>query len=427
VTPETVASLRSPQGRAALAAAAALAPTESSRLAALDGLRRHFPPGLAAAALEQALLRRRAVAKFADADALFFTREALEQSTGDIVAAYRAERFRPFARVLDLGCGIGGDAMALAATGRTVIAVDRDPVRLGLCEMNLTALGHTATHINADILTGPLPDADAAFCDPARRVGGKRVLSPNDSDPPPRAVMAKFPHGFPLGFKLAPGVIVDEAVALGGEVEFISLDGELKECCVWTGALKSTGRRATVIRVVHSLREREGLRPGEDTRATCHGSNDVNSDTRSPTRSRSERTTLAAEDPAPWPVVTDVGEFVYDVDATVVRSGLVGDLAKLTGLTAIDYRVAFLTGPLVASPFAVGFRVDDVCPLDAKAVGKVLQSCDVGRVTVVKRGVEADAEKLTAKWKSDRPGHRTVILTRVAGRAKAIVAERITP
>lgn len=394
MTPETVALLRSPLGRAALAAAIARAPAESSRLAALDGLRKQFPPDLAAAALDQVLLRHRAVAKFASADQLFFTREALEQSTGDVLAAYRAERYRPFARVLDLGCGLGGDAMALAASGRTVIAVDRDAVRLELCEMNLSALGLAASYLNSDILTGPLPEAEAAFCDPARRVGGKRVLSPDDSDPPPRAVMAKFPPGFPLGFKLAPGVNVDEAVVLGGEVEFISRDGELKECCVWLGPLRSAARRATAIRVVRSG-------PG--------------------------RTTLSAETPAPWPAVTDVGEFVYDLDPTVVRAGLVGELAKWTRLTALDYHVAFLTGPFVESPFAVGFRVDDVCPLDAKTVGKALLRRDVGRVTVVKRGVEADAEKLTATWKSDRPGHRTVILTRIDGRAKAILADRVTP
>jgi SAM-dependent methyltransferase len=391
VTLETIAIFRSPLGRAALAAALARAPGESSRLAALDGLRKLFPPNLAAAALDQVLLRQRAASKFRHADKLVFTREALEQSTGDGVAAYRAERFGPFARVLDLGCGIGGDAMALAASGRTVIAVDRDPVRLALCEMNLTALGHTATYLHADILTGPLPGTDAAFCDPARRVGGKRVLSPDDADPPPRAVMARFPPEFPLGFKLAPGLNVDEAVALGGEVEFISWDGELKECCVWLGKLKTTGRRATVL------------------------------------RKSALRTTLAAANPAPWPAVTDVGEFVYDPDATAVRAGLVGDLAKLTGLTALDFHVAFLTGPFVESPFAVGFRVDEVLPLDAKAVGKALRTRDVGRVTVVKRGVEADAERLTSKWKSDAPGHRTVILTRVAGRSRAILAERVTP
>ena len=74
----------------ALAAARDLAPTESSRLPALDALRKRFPADLAAAALETTLLRKRATVKFAKAEEMFFTREALEQATGEAVAAYRA-------------------------------------------------------------------------------------------------------------------------------------------------------------------------------------------------------------------------------------------------------------------------------------------------------------------------------------------------
>ena len=203
--------------------------------------------------------------------------------------------------------------------------------------------------------------------------------------------MARFPAGFPIGFKLAPGINPDEAAALNGEVEFISLDGELKECCVWLGGLRTTARRATVLRVVRSLRERE---------------------------------TLASESPAPWPEVTDVGEYLYDPDSTVVRSGLVGDLANATGLTGIDYRVAFLTGGLVETSFATRYRVQDVCPLDAKTVSTKLRTSGVGRVTIVKRGVDLDADKLNTKWTTDLPGYRFVILTRIGGSAKAVIAER---
>jgi hypothetical protein len=391
VTPATFDQLVNSQGQQALSIAMGMAPAETSRLTALATLRKQFSAELAAAALETVLLRTRAKAKFANADRMYFTREALEQSTGEAVAQYRASRFAKFARVLDLGCGIGGDAIALASAGCQVTAIDRDPVRLALCRENLAAHSLNGTCLVADVLKDPLPEADAAFCDPARRAGGRRVLSPDESDPPPRAVMARFPAGFPIGFKLAPGIDPEEAAALGGEVEFISLDGELKECCVWLGELRTTARRATVLRVVRSLRERE---------------------------------TLASESPAPWPEVTDIGEYLYDPDSTIVRAGLVGDLAKATGLTSVDYRVAFLTGGWVETPFATRYRVREVCSLDAKTVATKLRTSGVGRVTIIKRGVEADADKLNAKWTSDLPVHRFVILTRIGGSAKAVIAER---
>src|ERR1700712_404292 len=71
----------------------------------------------AAAALTQVELRRRAVAKFGeDAARMYFTPEGLEQATRARVARHRASRVASslLSSVLDLGCGIGGDLLAMA-------------------------------------------------------------------------------------------------------------------------------------------------------------------------------------------------------------------------------------------------------------------------------------------------------------------------
>ncbi len=86
------------------------------------------------------LLRRRAAAKFANAAALYFTREALEQASGATIAAYRARRYQPYGVVADLCCGAGGDALALAQVTH-VAAVDRDPLRLAMALANARACG----------------------------------------------------------------------------------------------------------------------------------------------------------------------------------------------------------------------------------------------------------------------------------------------
>src|SRR4051812_38901574 len=110
------------EGQIALAAAVEMAPTEASFLSCHQRLRKQFPDELVKAALETALLRRKALGKFTRADRMFFTRAALEQSSGEIVSRYRAGRFAQFRNVADLCCGIGGDLIGLAETN--VAAVD---------------------------------------------------------------------------------------------------------------------------------------------------------------------------------------------------------------------------------------------------------------------------------------------------------------
>jgi len=125
----TFETLLTPAGQAALTAAAELHPTEDAFLADFTRLSKSSPPGLARAALETVLLRHKARSKFSRADAMYFTREALEQASGEEIARYRAGRFAAFGRVGDFCCGIGGDTIGLSERAE-VVAVDADPLRL---------------------------------------------------------------------------------------------------------------------------------------------------------------------------------------------------------------------------------------------------------------------------------------------------------
>ncbi|MBX9581541.1 MAG: methyltransferase domain-containing protein [Gemmataceae bacterium] len=241
----TFRELLTPAGQAALLAATALVPTEAGFLAAFEAHRKRHPPALAKAAVETALLRTKARAKFAAADRMFFTREALEQASGDLVSTYRAGRLAAYPVVFDLCCGIGADALALAAAGCRVDAIDRDELRLAMAEANAAALG-LADRIGftlGDVLTMPRPPADAAFADPSRRAGERRFLSPDRYDPPLGAVLGRFPAGFPLAAKIAPGVARRDIEGYAAEAEWITAAGELKECVLWFGPLKTAARQ----------------------------------------------------------------------------------------------------------------------------------------------------------------------------------------
>jgi SAM-dependent methyltransferase len=386
---DTFRQLLAPAGQAALAEAGALKPTEHTFLACFESLRKHHAPALAKAAIETALLRERARAKFSDADRMYFTREALEQATSESVARHRAKRFGAFGCVADLCCGIGADALALAATGVAVDAVDSDPLRVAMAEANASALGfadRVRCH-TADALTAPLPDAKACFADPARRADGRRYLNPEDYAPSLSAIRARFAPNFPLAVKIAPGVAQADIRDTDAEVEFVSLGGELKECVLWFGPLRTSARRATVL-------------PSGDALFA-----DVLRDARPH---------------------TEPAAFLYDPDPAITRAGLVHDLAERLDARPIDPQVSLLTSDRHApTSFATAFRVEHVAPFHVKLLRDYLRRHAVGRVTVIKRGSPADADDLMRKLKLDGPHHRTLILTRTDGWHAMIVCQRI--
>lgn len=376
-------------GAAIVGAATALAPTEATRLSALEKLRKRFPPDLAAAALDIVLLRKKAAAKFTDAGKLFLTREGLEVASGEVVANYRAERFRRFEAVGDFCCGIGADTLVLAAV-TFVHAVDHDELRTALTTANLQAfrLADRVTVHTADLLTDPLPDVPAAFADPARRTDGRRFLSLADYLPPPAELLRRLPARFPIAFKLAPGIDTAELTAFDGEAEFISANGELKECVLWLNDLRTAHRRATVLSST-----------GPHTLATD--------------------TEVSAGEVAP------IRGVLLDPNAAVVRAGLVPLLGEQLHVTGTDHTVQMLSADdMPDTPFATAYWVEAVLPADVRTVAAELRKRNVGRVTPVVRGSLLSADEFVNGLKPKGKEHRFVILTRELGRQVAVVASR---
>lgn len=87
----TFERLLTPEGQGVLAAATALEPIETTLLQHQTRLRKQFPVDLAKAAMETVLLRRKAASKFSRAQQMYFTREALEQSSSEMISTHRAK------------------------------------------------------------------------------------------------------------------------------------------------------------------------------------------------------------------------------------------------------------------------------------------------------------------------------------------------
>ena len=177
---EAFAELLSPRGQQALQAAMAAGLQEKNLLPDLGRLRKEYGSALARAAVEMALLRTRAASKFSRAHEMYFTRDALEQASGERISSYRAQRFAEHAHVGDFGCGIGGDLISLAARTNAT-GIERDAVRAAMAAENLRVCGvsgraalRAIEHAHAERLLGILRrqlDGDGAIAQPGEGIG----------------------------------------------------------------------------------------------------------------------------------------------------------------------------------------------------------------------------------------------------------------
>jgi SAM-dependent methyltransferase len=352
-----------------------------------ERLRREYPADLVAAALTQADLRLRARVKFGpDADRMLFTPEALEQATRRSVADHRAQRIAaalPGGRILDLGCGIGGDLVAFASSGLGVTGVEHDPIRAEIAWANLAALGLRGEVLSRDVSTVDWSRFDAVYADPSRRQRGRRVFDAAAYTPSWQFVLELLTGDACV--KVAPG-IPHRMLPDGVEAEWVSDVGDLKEAALWSGQFVDARRRATLL-------------PGGDTLTD-------------------------ADDPGEVPAGT-LGEVVYEPDPAVIRAGLIGAVAAIVGGALLDPRIAYVAGGLVRTPFARAYRVVDDLPFRERALRAALRERDIGPITIKKRGVDIVPEALRKRLALRGRHPATVILTRMRGRAIALLVEPV--
>jgi hypothetical protein len=219
---------------------------DASQVQDVARLRKRWSADLVGCALELAAARRRAQPKFPDAYRLVADLQGVEQATDHVVATYKAQRFRGAnaSSVLDLCCGIGGDAMALHDVCN-VLAVDRSPLRAWMTQRN----------VHCAVQTGDVCAVDVAdrfvHCDPARRdeTNAQRAWRLDAYEPGPAFLAHVMNHAQGGCLKLGPGLDRD---ALGAdtpmEFEYISHRGRLVQLAVWFGVLADPGlTRATLL------------------------------------------------------------------------------------------------------------------------------------------------------------------------------------
>ncbi len=393
------AFLRSPAGQQLLSQLTAVTLTPDNHLPIAMQLRQQVDdPALVHALLETAVLRQKAVSKFSRADQMYFTRDALEQASGELIAHYRSRRLAQMGAglIADLGCGIGGDSLALCQQAE-VVGIDRDEVRLRLAACNVAVYGGNGRFhpLQADLTQLPPLPVAAFFFDPARRdESGRRLRSVQAYRPPLSLAeqwLDRVPHG---AVKVSPAISYAE-IPPTAEIEFVSVEGEVKEGILWFGALRTgVRRRATLLPGGHTLTD-------EDT-----------------------------ADPLP---IGPPQQYLYEPDGAVIRAQLVQALGHRLGAAQIDATIAYLTAnEYRQTPFARCYRLEDSFPFQLKRLRHYLRQRGISQVTIKKRGSPLDPQWLEQQLRLGKhdpaaanAAHRILFLTQTEGEAAVLVGTAV--
>ncbi|OZC82255.1 SAM-dependent methyltransferase [Rhodococcus sp. 06-412-2C] len=368
--------LRSEAGAGALAAVDHLELNARTSVRDTASVRTRFPDH-ASALIETVTVRRKARVKLFESDHWLVTDDAVQQATPTLVARRRAERLAG-RRVHDVTCSIGSELAVLVGSAELAVGSDLDPIRLRMAAHNVPA----ATLLRADALT-PTTRGTVVVADPGRRAGGRRRHDPAALQPPLPDLFDAY-RGRDLVVKCAPGLDFD-AVDWPGEIEVVSLDGGVREACLWSEGLSERGirRRAAVLRSDGSALD----------------------------------ITDAESDDIP---VRPPGRYIVDPDGAVVRAGLVRHYGARFGLWQLDPRIAYLTGDTVPAGVR-GFRVLEQSKFSEKVLRQQLNRMDCGSVEILVRGVDVDPALLRPKLKLRGTVALSVVITRIDRSAVSFV------
>jgi SAM-dependent methyltransferase len=383
---DDVAFLISDVGQRILADYATVDVSEARTLRLLSDLRKSLTLEQASAILTTLKLRQKAVDKFPNfAHRLLFTEDSLQQASDFHIRRYRAQSLTPRS-VLDVCCSIGSDALAFAQAGHTVLGLDIDLVRIEIARYNASVMGLNAQFEVADV-TQPIPDDyDLIFYDPARRTAdGNRIFNIEQYIPPVSLI-----HDFQadeIAVKLSPAVDLAQLDAYGGQVEFVSVNGDLKEAVLWQ-------KRETARPIATLISDK-----------TYHFEHE-------------QDLSVATTEPRGW---------LFEPDSSILRAGLVQNLATTLDATMLDPTIAYLTlDKHVLTPWGRYWRILDWMPFNLKKLRRYLLEHHVKNVTVKKRGFPMSPDEVIAKLKLKKGDEsRVLVMTRLQGQPIVIICADI--
>ena len=368
---------------------AAIERASAAELQSQRQLRAEFSEDLVRAALAVHDARLKAAGRLPNSRQLWLTRTGLEQSTAWPIALHKARRFAGCATITDLCCGVGIDAAALAGQA-PVQAIDLSDAMAQRAEWNAELLGATA-HVAGTVadVTARHWSGMVVHADPDRRAGRDRPVKRLEQYQPGLDWMQQLTQTATAGaLKISPAANFQQKFP-GCEIELVSLEGECREATVWFGAFAGKAPfRATL------------LPSGE---------------------------TIAASPLSAWaPLAAQADLLLLDPDPSIVRAGLIDVLAEQHSLQRLDPEEEYLTAAEIPQTgFTAAFQVHAVLGANPRDLRKYLREHPASEYEILCRRIPTDADALRRQLPAGDGPPAAIIICRIAGRARTVVASRV--
>lgn len=386
--------------------------------AELTRWRRTASPELVAAAIDLARARRSLAGRLPEADRMLADHAGAAMASDAAAAtakARRVARVRP-RELWDLGCGIGGDAMRLAAIDslERLVLVDRDPARLTMARYNV---GLVAPAVRVETIVGDAaahaPDAAEdriVHLDPARRdASGRRSRSRDlaDLEPGPEAIAAIVRRSRHVVLKLGPGT--DPAAVPGWpevSLQYVARGRDLVQAVAWygrSGGEPPGSRTASLVPGGPTL----GGDPDDGLDPSVLGP-----------PGRSAREWIAT--PPRWLLIPHpAAERARLVSAALRDCG-----APLDGMEPLAAGLGVIASPVdPGSPWLEAIAIREAMPWRPLRVRRRLAELGTGEVVVRTRGSAVDPDAAVRAIRGDAGPMRPVVVLRLGRERVAFLGE----
>jgi hypothetical protein len=337
---------------------------------------------------------------------LLYTPLALEQSSGERTASYKASLMSG-KKLIDLSGGLGVDSMALSKVFQEVVYCERDSLLCGVVEHNLKVSGITNVVVkNGESISmlADYPDNffDWIYVDPARREQGQRSIALEAASPDVvECHDLLLRHAQRVCIKASPALEISGVKKLLPSLHTIvvaSVDRECKEILL--------------------LLERTYASDGPvQIKAVC-----LNADSE-------EITEVAGGSDVPRVVGKAVKEYLYEPDPAIIKARLSAVLARDSGLQFVNKSVDYLTADRKIEAFpGRSFRVVECVPYKPKSFKAFLERHAIAGASIQRRDFPLSAEELRKKYRLLESERAFLFFTKnAAGHPLCIYALRCFP
>ena len=345
--------------------------------------------------LSRRQIREKLPSWYANEDLIFPAKIAAEQCSSERTALYKQRLVSSSDTLCDLTGGLGIDSYFFSRKVRQLTYIERFPVYCEAARHNFQVLGAdniTVRNENSVDIVSDLPEVDVFYLDPARRgEGNKRVFALSDCEP-------DLPRLLPLLLQKAPRVIAKLSPMADLQQTVSLLPG--------TVAIHVLSVRNECKELLFDIRREAAV-------------------STPPVYCVDFTTTFTVEEErnAPLTLAAQVGTYLYEPNASVLKAGAFKSVAQQYGLEKLHVSSHLYTSDILVAGFpGRSFRVEKVLPFSNKVCKSITQEIPQANITV--RNFPMSVDDLRKKTKIQEGGDVYLFATTLSDGGKVLVVCR---